>query len=780
MRALEQAIANRDVEGAVAILFERVDGRPQLRSGFGRESDLWDFKAGLPGLGKQKRAAWAEIAADIAAFHNQRGGIVVFGIRDADFSFVGTRDFIDSKQFNDQVRRYLGDKVWIEFSREFVQANQRYLGIALVPPTGIIPVHMRADAPPRPNGDRAFEQGDLPIRIGDETKILRGAEAAEYLRRHRLPQPLAKFAVDEPGARIMRPDWGDFIYRDSECSETREALLDERTYVATLTGPGGVGKTALAVWAALEAYKESRFEFYVSVTAKDRELTPLGVTARPSDLSSFEDLLGQVLETLGFPEETTSDTNRQERVARELLSGSNTLLLVDNLETVEDKRVIQFIETLPKPVKAITTSRTAVIKRAAYPIQVGPLDLRQASEFITMHARLRGRGDILSAPASELERIIRACAFVPLAIEWLVGQAKSLSSALGLAGSLESSGKTGQELLEFCFRRVYDQLVPVEQNVLSALTLSDKPMVIEAVAAATGELLDVVEDALENLHASSLVERTWDEKMRAYASRILPLTRRFAYHELQTHRGAEIKMRSRMSDWYSAADIRDPEARDLIAKSRKGDRDPDVALVDAAIAYRHDGKFDEAEKFFNRAIERNPHSLRAHRELGELHRDRDQTGAALDCYKRAIELAPTRGPDRALVFREAGMLYKKSGLPDAVPRAIECLEVAKKETPNDEVLLHALADCYVKLGQDKRAQPLLERLVQSHRADTRARSYDLLERVYGNLHETLKLLTLQDERAKDHAAENSETTMGRVRAVRAQAFKSREGRRSRR
>lgn len=195
MEKLREAIADRNLNAILSRLFT-VDpnGHPKLRSGFGRESELWDFKRGLPGMRTETEPAWADVAADVAALHNVSGGVLFFGIRD-DLSFEGTRDTLDAKRFNDKIRRYLGDTFWVVFSREYIQADQSYLGVALVPPKNLMPVRMRRDAPPRPGKAPAFGRHDLAVREGDSTRIYKGLSADDYLAKNRLPSADARFLL---------------------------------------------------------------------------------------------------------------------------------------------------------------------------------------------------------------------------------------------------------------------------------------------------------------------------------------------------------------------------------------------------------------------------------------------------------------------------------------------------------------------------------------------------------------------------------------------------------
>jgi tetratricopeptide (TPR) repeat protein len=261
-----------------------------------------------------------------------------------------------------------------------------------------------------------------------------------------------------------------------------------------------------------------------------------------------------------------------------------------------------------------------------------------------------------------------------------------------------------------------------------------------------------VEQALSELEDAALVERVWDDQARDYAYRVLAMTRRFAYRELQKRPGLESEMRERLSNWYAGRDV--PEAqRRVVVAMRRGEQDPGAALIEAAIAFRAEGKLSESERFFRQAIERNPRSWRARREYAELLRDMERVGEALEQYEKAAANAPKKGKDRALVFREYGMVLRKSGLADAVDQAMRALEIALSETPHDPYTLHSLSSCYVQRGHYRKALPLLEELCGANSAETRARSYELLEQTYMSIGEALKLVDLRDRRKQDIEAQ---------------------------
>src|SRR5579885_3035152 len=129
---ISKAVRHRDCSRIVRLFFASDGNVPIVRPGFKTEGELWDYKPNVPFLGQRQANAWANVASDILGLHNCRGGLLFFGITD-NFQFCGATERLDSKLLNDQLRRYLPDTLWVEFHREYIQEDQRYLGVAIVP-----------------------------------------------------------------------------------------------------------------------------------------------------------------------------------------------------------------------------------------------------------------------------------------------------------------------------------------------------------------------------------------------------------------------------------------------------------------------------------------------------------------------------------------------------------------------------------------------------------------------------------------------------------------------
>lgn len=705
-----RAVLHKDVHAILRFFFE--PGKPVVRSGFRTETDLWDFKEDAPSAGRESPHQWVPVAKHVLAFHNARGGVLVFGITNG-LKYKGTRNYLDSKLVNDKLRRYVGDFLWCEYHREFIQADQSYLGFLIVPPRG--PKLARFTAPGLlSNGDRLFDQDESAIRRGDSSILLSKFDADSLARTLAVPVLGKIYEVNEPYFRVLAPEYVQFIDRAQLTNEIENSLRDPRVTTTSLLGIGGAGKTALATWAVLRAFERGDFRFIVSITAKDRELTPSGIRALNPSLSTFESLLDSILEVLGFPDRKIQPIEIKSAEARALLGDTGGLLYVDNLETVDDNRVIQFLDDLPLGVKAITTSRRTRVRVSVRPIEVGPLTDDEVIRFVRSLRSLQGFESARHLSDAEIARIGSACDRLALAIRWVLSRSRTAPEALAVADGITQSGRRGEELLEFSFRRVFEGLHGGEKRVLYALGIFQAPLPIEALlvgaAGDTPQSADpMVLDSLENLTDASLVQRVFDPRLNDYVYGLLPVTRAFVARQVGQAAELAASIRRRLTDYFEAKDIADPEARLIVRESRQGRADTETSLLDLAVSAKNRGDVRTAASLFEQALGRNPRSWRVAREFAEFqrHTERNVT-EALRLYEQAAANAPRRGSERALIFREWGMLLRDSGQPDATDRAISCFEESLSESPNDPVAAHALATMLARRGEHRRIIELLE------------------------------------------------------------------------
>jgi hypothetical protein len=193
------------------------------------------------------------------------------------------------------------------------------------------------------------------------SRLFLGGVGLQDLGEHRLkdlahPEHLYQLVVeglpaDYPPPRSLdaRPNnlplqLTSFIGRDSELAEVKKLLLDG-TRLLTLTGPGGTGKTRLALQAAADTLTEFEDGAYFV------------------DLASIADpglVISTIAEALGVKEDPGAALHE---TLQKHLKDKEVLLVLDNFEQVVEAgaEVIELLQAAPR-LKVLVTSR-AVLHR---------------------------------------------------------------------------------------------------------------------------------------------------------------------------------------------------------------------------------------------------------------------------------------------------------------------------------------------------------------------------------------------------------------------------------
>ena len=324
------------------------------------------------------------------------------------------------------------------------------------------------------------------------------------------PAPKRNAASDSvPSTSIPHnlPTLQPFFGREDELRKVADALDPEsRTWGAIIDGPGGMGKTSLAVRAAYAAPPDA-FERIVFVSLKSRELDDDGVR----DLSGFlisglAELLNELARELGHTEITKSPEDQRPRLLLDALRGTRTLLVLDNLESLlkpERDTLFTFVKKLPPGCKAILTARGRIGSGAEELILQ---KLSQDAALATLDKLAEASPALARASQAERIALYIETGGKPLLLRWTAGQI-GRGSCVTLTDAIAHlrSCPVGNDPLEFIFGDLVADFSESEMRGLCALTYFTLPARIEHIATAAECHPTETELALKSLINRSLV-----------------------------------------------------------------------------------------------------------------------------------------------------------------------------------------------------------------------------------------------------------------------------------
>jgi predicted ATPase len=450
---------------------------------------------------------------------------------------------------------------------------------------------------------RALVEGEL-MQLGEHRlKDFDDPVALYQLGSKRFP-PLKTIS----NTNLPRPA-SSFVGRQRERDEL-VAMLSNGTRLVTLSGPGGSGKTRLAIEAATElvpAFKAG--VFWVGLSA---------------------------LRDPGLVMETVAQTLGAKHALAEHIGERELLLLLDNLEQVIEAapELSGLLEGCPN-LRLLCTSRELLRVQGEVDYQVPPLASAEAIALFCERSRLDS--------TSEVAELCQRLDDLPLAVELAAARTALFSPGQLLAKLSQRldllKGKRGadprQQTLRATIEWSYELLVPEEQALFARLAVFSGGCTYEAAEEIAGADPDILQSLLDKSllrkRNSSLGPRYW----------MLETIRDYAAEKLEASGEAERLARRHLAFYFALAE--DADERGKAGEYEVGrieeERENLRGALDTALALEPDQALDLAGRlgpYWNRR--------------GQYREGRQRLAAALAAAPAA------RGSARVRALSEAGNL----------------------------------------------------------------------------------------------------------------------------
>lgn len=288
-------------------------------------------------------------------------------------------------------------------------------------------------------------------------------------------------SVDTPLSNLPNLDC-DFIGRDPQKKKILDWLSsNNRHFLISVTGIGGVGKSTLALEIAHICLEESKkkhksdrpdlqFDLIVWTSAKKRILIDNTVNDTIYSQSNLQDIVSEIIRlTDKGTHKQFPDLNRQISIVNDLLNKYRALIIVDNMETIHDEKVITFLHGLPSPSKAIITDKRSV--QSSLPIRLRELSDKESFKMIVDLIN----NQKIQLSDDQITDLGNKTGGIPLAIRWTVGQmSKSGGSPEIVLRKLADIGNS--PVLDFLFDESFNQISAYSRKVLTAISIPDSPV----------------------------------------------------------------------------------------------------------------------------------------------------------------------------------------------------------------------------------------------------------------------------------------------------------------
>lgn len=503
------------------------------------------------------------------------------------------------------------------------------------------------------------------------------------------------------------PDFDEtgFIGRSLDIEALTKLVLSNR--VVSVLGDGGIGKTALALKVAydiVDMNESCPFELIIWTSAKTTMLTSKGIEDIFTTITDYTGLISEISDSIGAE-------NRLEEIL-EYLTYFKTLLIIDNLETIQSDEVRDFIREVQTKCHILITSRIG-LGELEYPRKLNGLSETESAKLIREIARIRNSETLLKLPQSTLVDISSKLYFNPLAIKWFVSTVES-----GIAPHEVINNK--ENLLDFCLTNVYEKLSDGAISILKTIRASRKKVTnAEIIYLSNYKPLETRKYLIE-LFKTTLISRqiedgnNYEEVIyyisdfaKDFLSKKYPIEESYIKNNIKKSKELNIGIRQinkvqKYNEFALNALVYDNQNQMISAK-----------FLQEALFYSKNGDFDTALLKVKEAKNIDPNYFEVYRVGAFIKASQGDLLSADEDYQLGLEIAPEN--PRLLFYYAQFLMFKLEDIDGALSYAKKVYE----QKPNHPYTAFLIARCLNSAQDFGKAIQIIKNLIENVDLDSK-------------------------------------------------------------
>lgn len=552
-------------------------------------------------------------------------------------------------------------------------------------------------------------------KISIETRDLIEKDPS-YILTLKLPQSITFEKTSKVIHNLPVPDFDDtgFIGRNKDVEDVKHLIFSNK--VVSILGDGGIGKTALAVKVAYDIVDmgdKCPFELLIWTSAKTTMLTSKGIEEIYTAITDYTGLISVINDTLepNHFSSTRESTKKLESIL-EYLDIFKTLIVIDNLETIQSEEVRDFIRKAQTKCNIVITSRIG-LGELEYPRKLNGLSENESAKLIREIARIRNSDILLKLPQNTLVDISSKLYFNPLALKWFV-------STVEMGVSPQEVLNNKDDLLNFCLTNVYEKLSEGAIQVLNSIRASRRKLSsaeilylssFEAIEARKYliELFKTTLISREILDSSNIEEVYYyiSDFAKEFLSKKYPIDADFVKYITKKSRELTAGLNDiRKVNKYNEFDLNalacETPSQRIAAK-----------LLSEALNLSRNNNFEGALLKVNEAKNVDPNYYEVYRVGTFIKATAGDLLTADEDYQQGLEIAPNN--IRLLFYYAQFLLFKL----EDTDKALELAEKVYKQKPNHPNTAFLFARCFNTMKEFNKAIQIIKTLIATGDLDSK-------------------------------------------------------------